>query len=82
MANAGSHLRQGGRITEGSYVDSLHAEMQYLARNGYGMDAILALVRAYRDNVGELDLTTERRNMLEQELTVYVYSLALWSANL
>lgn len=82
MANAGSHLRQGGRITEGNYVDSLHAEMQYLARNGYGMDAILALVRAYRDTVVELDLTAERRSMLEQELTVYVYSLALWSANL
>ncbi|MBU3741681.1 MAG: hypothetical protein FGM24_05285 [Candidatus Kapabacteria bacterium] len=75
-------VRNEGRIVEGNYVDSMHSEITYLANSGYGLNAVLALIRGYRDNVGSLGLSAARRTVLEGELTIYMYSLALWSENL
>jgi hypothetical protein len=80
--NYPDRVRNEGRIVEGNYVDSMHSEITYLADNGYGLDAVLALIRGYRDNVGSLGLSADRRTVFEGELTIYMYSLALWSENL
>ena len=82
FVNYPDRVRNEGRIVEGNYVDSMHSEITYLADNGYGLDAVLALIRGYRDNVGSLGLSADRRTVFEGELTIYMYSLALWSENL
>jgi hypothetical protein len=69
------------RPTESAYMTQLHEEMQMLYEGRYEFNAILDLIRLYRDNASSLPLSANNVGLLRHELTIYLYSLALWGSN-
>jgi len=79
--NYPDQLRNKGLVVEGDYLAALNNEIKYLFEQKYDFPSVLDLVRAYRDNAATLNLPTDRKLTLQRQLTVYMYSLALWDAN-
>lgn len=77
----GQQLRDYGLTTEGDYIDSLASEIVYLHNNQYSFAAVLSLIAAYRDEAANLGISATRRTLIQRQLTIMLYSIALWDAN-
>jgi hypothetical protein len=76
-----SHISGLGLTTEADYIQDLVDDIFYLYNNSYGYEAAVDLVETYKDDVDDLSLSTDRKEDLKRSLSVFAYSMALWSMN-
>lgn len=79
--NFPARLRSKGLVVEADYFAALNNEIAYLYEQEYNVPMVLDLIRAYRDNVSNLNLSADRKASLVNQLTICMYSHALWDAN-
>ncbi len=76
-----SHISGLGLGAEADYIQDLVDDIEYLYNNNYPYQAAVSLVETYKSDVDSLSISFDRRADLKRTLSVFSYSMSLWSQN-